>query len=656
MTGREQLSGRLRLLRKRMLWTGSGAGLTWGIVAAAVCWLVMIWLDLLWELSPPAREGANVAAAVAGIGLLVMVVRRWRARGSDGRLARRLDRACGAQGQVATGWELSQGEYITTSSASAPPRSQLTAGLAQIVVDRAAQLAADVPLEKVVTPSALRAPAMTLAAIAAVLALLAVLSPRLLSIEWLRFFDPFGDHPPFSLVEFTVSPGDTQVLYGGGLDVRVKTSGPPVEQVDLVLAGKDDAGEETLPMFQQQDGAWRAMLTSVTTQGEYFVRARRSRSPRYALDVITVPRLEDVQFHVEQPAYTRRAPYEGPLPADGLAGLAGTIVRVTAKSNRPLSGGDIQIQTTAGHRAVELKPHPLDNHRATGEFTLTAAGKFTIQVRDVAKVCSQETLSGSLALLADQRPLVRVIQPAATALATPEATLPVVLAGEDDYGITRLELFRSLNQSRGLPMEFELPKPELARSNPQQALPLAAYGLSPGDEIKLYARIEDNDPAGVKGSESPICTVKIISQSDYEQMLRAREGLEVLHSKYQQAERRMEALAEQREGLRKKNRDEPRPPPDEMREQLRKLAEQMRKDAAGDRQALEHLLPYDLDEALSERLAKLAEKLDNAAQQAEDLASGEKMTREDLEQLLDALEQQLEEEREEFRREALEPL
>ena len=32
-------------------------------------------------------------------------------------------------------------------------------------------------------------------------------------------------------------------------------------------------------------------------------------------------------------------------------------------------------------------------------------------------------------------------------------------------------------------------------------LPLSAYGLRPGDVIKLFARVEDNDPAGAKGSE-----------------------------------------------------------------------------------------------------------------------------------------------------------
>src|SRR5205085_80513 len=86
-------------------------------------------------------------------------------------------------------------------------------------------------------------------------------------------------------------------------------------------------------------------------------------------------------------------------------------------------------------------------------------------------------------------------------------------------------------------------------------LQLAAYGLEPGDEIKLFARAEDNDPAGAKGAESPVATVRIISQEEFEKLVRAREGLELLQSKYQQARRRLESLAAEAEELQKKGTD-----------------------------------------------------------------------------------------------------
>ncbi len=109
---------------------------------------------------------------------------------------------------------------------------------------------------------------------------------------------------------------------------------------------------------------------------------------------------------------------------------------------------------------------------------------------------------------------MRIVQPPPTSLATPDVTLPVNLLAEDDYGIARVQLFRSLNDSRALPVELPVPQPAVTRFDGGQHLPLSAYGLLPGDVIKLFARVEDTDPAGTKGSESTVVTVRIISQSE----------------------------------------------------------------------------------------------------------------------------------------------
>ena len=51
-------------------------------------------------------------------------------------------------------------------------------------------------------------------------------------------------------------------------------------------------------------------------------------------------------------------------------------------------------------------------------------------------------------------------------------------------------------------------------------LPLSQYGLVPGDEIKLFGRVEDNDPAGPNGAESTVVVVRI----DPDRRQRAAQG------------------------------------------------------------------------------------------------------------------------------------
>src|SRR5262249_881372 len=152
---------------------------------------------------------------------------------------------------------------------------------------------------------------------------------------------PYGDHPPLTNTMFDVTPGDTQVVYGQGTDIRVTVVGTPVKHLELVLRSQPEDGstsgatEEIVPMFFEGTAQWRAALANVLQPTEYCVRAKGSRSRKFQIDVITVPRIEDVAFRIVPPEYTRQPPTEGPLPPGGLAGLPGTKIVATARSNRP---------------------------------------------------------------------------------------------------------------------------------------------------------------------------------------------------------------------------------------------------------------------------------------------------------------------------------
>ncbi|MGQ9652379.1 MAG: hypothetical protein ACUVXJ_19990, partial [Phycisphaerae bacterium] len=301
-------------------------------------------------------------------------------------------------------------------------------------------------------------------------------------------------------------------------------------------------------------------------------------------------------------------------------------VEVWLKSNRPLSGGDVQLDTQPETGQVMLQPTAPGSHEAMGSFEIHRSGRVSMGVTDIKGQASRDRLTAAITVLSDQRPFVRLLEPQAVSLATPDAMLPVVMSAEDDYGISRLQLFRSLNESRALPQDIDVPPPAPTRRGETTELALSQYKLEPGDEIKLYARVEDTDPAGVKGFESPISVVRIISQAEYEKMMLVREGLEMMQSKYQEAQRRMEAITDEIDKLKKELEKEP---PDselsrEMQRKLEELNKRMRDEADEIREAAKHKLPYDLDEYLSPELMKLAKSLDEAARELEQLRKKEK--------------------------------
>ncbi|MEX1229459.1 MAG: hypothetical protein WEB58_04415 [Planctomycetaceae bacterium] len=525
-----------------------------------------------------------------------------------------------------------------------------------MAVDKATALAASVPAATAISSRPARRAAGAFAGIAAAVMMLLVCVPSLARTQWRRFTEPYGNVPPFSQLQFQIEPGDIQVIYGKGLDVRVTVSGGPADRVELMIDTGREA--EALPMFPEAGDKWRASLARVTESATYYIRADKARSPRYKIEVISVPQIESVRFRITPPAYTRESAYEGPLPKGGIAGLTGTKVQMWAKSNRPLSGGAIDVTSDDASTSFPMKPTAAGSDEATGELTIEASGKFELRVADIEGQSSQEAFGGTITLLVDQRPFVRLLEPRATSLATPDANLPVALAAEDDYGVARVELYRSLNNSRPLPMELAVADPPPRRVNDGVYLPLSKYDLLPGDELKLFARVEDNDPAGAKGSESAVAIVRIISQEDFERMVRSHQGLQVLMSKYQQAQRRLEKLAEQMDELEEQLQKLPpdAPAAQEMRDAMQQLAEELRKESRAIEETAEHLLPYDLDENLTDELQRLVKTLKDASQSAENAANQPNVSNKKLADELRDLAQKMGSGGKRFKQEATEPL
>lgn len=642
------LTESMRFLRHRVLVLGLWRGMAWGLLAGLLLLVLFAWLDLVLELSAGLRVAANVACAAGAIVLGGVLLRVAIRAARPAALVRRMDQVGGTRGQILAGWDLLVGS---------PSPVALSAGMADIAVKRAAILSRRIEGSRAAPSTAAWRAIGALAGLLVVLMILAAAMPRLTRAQWLRFADPFGDHPPYSAIVFSVQPGNQRVVYGSGLDILVSAEGGALDRVDLVLRAPDSGQLETLPMFPEPDGRWRATVANVIEPREYFVRAGRARSEKFAIDVITVPRLEEVTFKVTPPAYTNRPPYEGPLPQGGLAGLPGTRVDIRASSNRPLSAGSVDFSPKS-IPSLALAPLASQAREVAGFFEIRQPARAAIKVIDVAGQPSNESFAAPVSVLTDQRPFIRLLQPPEVSFATPTAALAVVLSAEDDYGISRQELYRSLNDSRPLPVGVPVTTPAPTRTQETVILPLDRYGLKPGDVIKLFGRVEDNDPAGAKGSESPIAVVHVISQEQFERMLRTQQGLEVLEAKYEQARRRLESVAEQIEQLRKALAT--RPADDElaqdMRKQLDSLAEQLRQEAAEIRKAAELELPYDIDKAFREKLESLAASMEQDAQEVQDLAAKPAVSNRQADQRMDELARRLAGKQQEYQEQTTEPL
>ena len=308
--------------------------------------------------------------------------------------------------------------------------------------------------------------------------------------------------------------------------------------------------------------------------------------------------------------------------------------------------------------SVGLAPTAANSDEVHGEFTIASAGRMTLNVKDVAGQPSTDSFAASITLLADSKPFVRVLEPRQESFATPDVTLPVAVQAEDDYGVARLELYRGLNDSRTTAAELPVPAPPPAVLPAQTQLNLAQYGLKPGDVVKLYARAEDNDPAGAKGSESSVATVRIISTEDMQKLMLAQDVMETLQSKYEQAARRLEGLdAEMQKLLEDLAKQDPKSELAEKdRQRIDDLATQAMKESRAIERSSHQALPLDIDQAMRQDLEKVAQKTEDLARAMRELAKQKNNSAGNAKEQLDWMRKKLGASREEFQKETTEPL
>ena len=279
----ETLETRLQQPKRRLLALATAGGAALSVFVALGLLLASMWLDLMVDLPPQLRRFAVFACVIAAV---IMFARSIfiATRSTAPRLPQRLDSAAGAHGQIVSAVDLLRAQT------PADEWSPISHGLADIAIDRADRIAGQVPPQSVLPGRMLRRPLIAAGAIIVSILCVLILAPRLAKTQWLRFADPFGDHPPYSRISFDVEPGNTRVVYGSKLDLRVTPHGGEVEQLEVVLKPQTDAEAETLPMFPGSDGQWQATIASVTAPGKYFIRARGARTEKFDLGVITVPK------------------------------------------------------------------------------------------------------------------------------------------------------------------------------------------------------------------------------------------------------------------------------------------------------------------------------------------------------------------------------
>lgn len=585
-------------LRRRLAGWLTASRLGTGLACLAGTLLVALLADALLDLPEGLRASTATILGILGLVLLGGAWRRLRIL-SPSHVASLYE-----QRDPSLGSRLTNAVQLAAESSTSPVTEFLRGETIRLGQEEARQLRTW-PLAR---PRILWA-AGALATVAAGWLVLVYQAADLLQTVWPRFRDPHGDHPPYSALRLEVTPRGGQVLFGGAFEIRATTRGRPVEK--LWLVARSATNETRTPMFLAPDRSYFQTLANLRQPTEYFVTDGQARSHRFPIGIRLTPQISWVEVTTTFPAYTDLPTHTAKLAEEPPALPEGTRVHFRVASNRPLQGGILTLTPVLGGQPQKVPlARQATAEQVEGEFVLTEAVAFSLLVQDVDGLASQDGPQGRFQLRPDERPRLVVLEPGRDAVATPKFKVPITVQATDDYGVTRVVWLRGHNRSVERPFNMALNLKDRARQvESKGALDLARLGVKPGDVIEYYFEAADNDPKGPHLTLSKLYRLEIISEDQYQSILKQAAARQALFEQYLKLNQQLQRLAEKaRAAQQLEARQDPSAPTaaSELADQLAALRDAMSKllaqpklfameDAfhdslAGEQQQLTHLL------------------------------------------------------------------
>lgn len=596
----EEMRARLAAFRryKRLFLVGLGILLT--LAAIVLVGLFAFMLDMIFHLPPAARLTLwGITLIALAVGLVGFVLYPLIRRFSDEMLAMEI-----GQKIEQIGDRMIDALQLWKTVEKNPYRYSIS--LAESSIQSAADLSSRHNFKETISRRPLVLVGRILAVGAVLFILLAVVFPGRFNESALRFRYPSAETLQHEVVSFTVSPGNVKLLEGTPLTIDVTTHGPQLQNIEFV---SKQAGDD-----------WRAQNLSTTTPNQfsmdfaslrkgfqYQVRAGQWESETYTVTVTERPIVTEIQLRFEYPEYTNLPPVTREINDGEVVALKGTKVFVTAKSNNVLDFAELVFQDST---TIELDIR--NQKQMEGQFTVVEDGNYHINLRDRDGVSNQSPLVYGIHALADEIPLVRILEPGQDIDIGEDMQVYLLIAGLDDYGFTRLNLSYYTNRDTTVYTE----KIATYRGNSTDLTQeynwnLTALELLPEDVVTYWVELYDNDAiSGPKKGVSSTYTIRFPSL--YELYAEVDE---------QQTEQIMDVDEMLREGR-------------DLKQKMEELAREMQKDPEVDWQKQKEIeKALEEQKKMAEEFQEMAESMDQTMEKLEKNAEANFEVMEKIEQI-----------------------
>ena len=262
-----------------------------------------------------------------------------------------------------------------------------------------------------------------------------------------RLLAPWEFVPSVGSVEILeVTPGDTEILVGSGLEIAAKIRNPGAKPHEArLLITRQDEQETELPMSANKKWTgYKATLPTVAQPFTYRLEIGDSQTRIYTVGVRRKPTVGSVKVTYHYPTYLARPEETLTAKHADLQAPQYTTAELHIRPTTPIAKGRITWGAKSRTGRVDEGGKLL-----VVRIPMIADGAFTIHMFNDAGHSDPDPRPNRITVVPDQPPSVQLLKPGRQSTASPGASVPVMIRGGDDHGLGRVRLEMKILSGEG---------------------------------------------------------------------------------------------------------------------------------------------------------------------------------------------------------------
>ncbi len=483
----DSLFSTIQSVRRRLQSLAFLRGLTFSLVVSAALLLATGLAAYRWRHSSGVLISLRLVALFGVIAAIYFfIVRAVRRRVSDAQVARLIEEKHGGlEERLVSAVEISDDRAGVASPA-----------IAERLVNDANQRVAAVGLDEIIPQQRLWKMAGAAAACVGLFVGALMFGPKPLSSGVAQLITPASAVAATNALKISVKPGTARVPKGSDQQVTATLTNFNADAVMFFyrkLNDKNDqwVGQPMEPAKNKND--FTHFIFNIQDAIEYYVEANGVKTEVFKFDVADLPYVKRLDATLDFPAYTG-LPSKTQEDSGDIAALKGTVATIKAILTGKAKAAFIVLKDG---KKIEMKSSEqrLENGQVesffTGAVTVSETTSYHIELVSVDGDVYNGSNEHDITILEDQPPTVSFEKPGRDTRATSIEEVFTQAKAEDDYGVTSLELYFSVNGGEEKKIDLQKLKGAAKTLTEAHTFFLEEYELKPGDFISYYAKARD---------------------------------------------------------------------------------------------------------------------------------------------------------------------